>query len=80
MAEYSVKKKSGGWLHTSERKVRYRIGFLERSCKYLQTIKGKKWSNRKKNESNTSLERAENNMLKCYGHVVRMDDTEGPSE
>jgi hypothetical protein len=48
--------------------VKYRNGFLEKSCKYLQPTKIKK----KIRVTQTILERLENNMFKWHGHVLRM--------
>jgi len=58
----------------AERKVKYRNGALERSCKErsckdMQNIKGKERRNRME-ITQTVLERMENNTLNLYGHYV----------
>jgi len=51
-----------------------KVGFVGKSCKDLQTTKTKEWSHQKKKwATQTILESQENNLLKWYGHVVRMD-------
>ena len=41
-------------LQVKEKTVKYRNGFLEKSCKDLQTTKNKKWSNQRKNGGSTN--------------------------
>jgi hypothetical protein len=61
------------WTVDYRLKEKYTNGFLGKSCKNIQNIKRKKWSNyRKMGVTQTILERMENNMLKWYGHVLRM--------
>ena len=61
-------------LQVKEKIVKYRNGFLEKSCKDLQTIRsGKEIISEKMRVTQTILEILENNMLKWCGHIVHMD-------
>ena len=62
--DYRLKKKT----------VKNRNEFLKKSCKDRRTNKCKELSNqRKMRVAQTVLARVDSNMLKWYGHVVRMD-------
>jgi len=59
-----------------EKLISTKMDFSRRTARMSETVKSKKWSHQTKygNNTNNFLERMKNNMLKCYGHVVCIED------